>query len=128
MKNLLPLVGAILAILVGILRGIGGVYLLTENPSAVDKGVGAVLVLIACWLIVSGVCLLVTRSDKWRKLLAMGMIAFWIDGIVNGFLLFGRPLLSGQLINLVWTILVLLCVTSSGWYGDKKCENYGKES
>ncbi|MDE6652130.1 MAG: hypothetical protein K2K08_06960 [Paramuribaculum sp.] len=106
----LAVIGGILAVLVGISRGLGGLTLTISSESSVEKAVGIGLIVIALWLIVTGVTFILNRTISMRKWLTVGVILFWIDGIVNGFIIFGAPLLSGQLINISLSALILICV------------------
>lgn len=106
----LAVIGGILAVLVGIGRGIGGFSLAISSGSSVEKAVGVGLIVIALWLIVTGGTFILNRTTSMRKWLTVGVILFWIDGIVNGFILFGAPLMSGQLINISLSALILICI------------------
>ena len=107
-KDLICIIGAIVGVLTGIGRGIGGLTLL--NGSFMEQILGIGLIIIAIWLIVSGIALIVRQNSKRKKWMTAGIILFWIDGIVNGFMLFGSPQISGQVINLIISAVVLICL------------------
>lgn len=109
-RKYLAVIGGILAVLVGIGRGIGGFSLAISSASSVEKAVGTGLIVVALWLIVTGGAFAIKRSISMRKWLTVGVILFWVDGIVNGFILFGAPLISGQLINISLSALILICI------------------
>ncbi|MDE6269968.1 MAG: hypothetical protein K2M12_03820 [Muribaculaceae bacterium] len=102
--------GAALGLLTGVGRGIGGLTLLSGNQTEMIVGIG--LISVALLLVATSVALFAKQNLKRKQWLSAGIILFWIDGIVNGFVLFGAPQLSGQIINLVIVALVLTCL----WY------------
>lgn len=112
----LQTVGSILALLVGIARGFGGFTLIYTHADGLETGVGVGLVIVGLWLILTAIALLVNtrRQDIFRRALTAGVIAFWIDGIINGFLLYGAPQVSGQIINAAVSIIILLCLWAKG--------------
>lgn len=112
MNKILGIIGGVLAAIVGVARGVGGVSLLIHPESTSMLLVGCGLLIIAVLLLVSGIFYAVKRSIPTRKSLTVASILFWIDGIINGFILFGSPQLSGQIINLILVILILVCI----WY------------
>lgn len=110
MIKILGIIGGVLAALVGIVRGIDGLSLVidSENTSTLLVGIG--LLIVAVLLLISGILYAVKRSLSRRRSLTIVTILFWIDGIINGFILFGSPQLSGQIINIA--VLILACI----WY------------
>ena len=109
-RKLLAVVGGVLAILVGLLRGIGGLTLVCAPETSMHLWIGLGLLLVASWLIITGLGYIVKRDSCWRLWLTAGLILFWIDGIINGFLLFGSPQFSGQIINLGCTVGICACL------------------
>lgn len=105
--------GCALAILLGLGRGFGGILALFNGASTTEKAVGSILAAIGLMLIISAISLLMTKAPIWRKTLMAAVGLFWVDGIVNGFLLYGAPQLSGQLINLVWAAVILILIRPS---------------
>lgn len=101
------IIAAILALLTGIARGLGGTSLLIEPKENREIYVAAGLLIIALWLIISSVWYLAQKTKLATNLLTAGMIAFWIGGIINGYVLYGSPQLSGQVINLALVIAVI---------------------
>lgn len=112
----LQTVGAVLAVLVGIARGLGGFSLIYTHTDGLETGVGVGLVIVGLWLIITATALLANtrRQDIFRKALTAGVVIFWIDGIINGFLLYGAPQVSGQIINAAVSIIILLCLWAKG--------------
>ena len=102
-----------LMIIVGLLRGFGGFLSLTNGVETVNENTvtwkttvaGSGLLLVALLLIVSA-CLLFIKRNKTAWIVSwISICLFIIGGLVNGFLLFGKPQIDGQIIN--WSICVL---------------------
>lgn len=110
-RRLLTFIGGILAVLVGILRGIGGLTLVCSPQSAMHLGIGLGLLIVSAWLLIAGLGYIIRRDNQWRLWLIVGLILFWIDGLVNGFLLFGSPQISGQIINLGCVVGICTCLS-----------------
>jgi hypothetical protein len=100
-------------IFVGLLRGLGGFLSLTNGIETVSENIvswkttvaGSGLILVALLLIVSA-CLLFIKRNKTAWIVSWISIGlFIIGGLVNGFLLFGKPQIDGQIIN--WSICIL---------------------
>lgn len=112
----LLIIGSMLALLIGIARAFGGFTLLSSHANTTEVGVGAGLLTVGTWLIIFAIVFLINMSQKnprpriFIKALSAGMAAFWIDGIINGFLLFGAPQLSCQIINTALLIIVIACL------------------
>lgn len=100
--------GAVLAYIVGIARIAGGVISIYSSSSMTETVVGIFLILIGLFILLSITMLLQKRSMFWLKILSASVIIFWIDGIVNGYLLYGSPQMSGQIINLCCSMAILL--------------------
>ena len=100
--------GAILAYIVGIARIAGGVISISSSTSGTETGVGIVLILVGLFILFSMTMLLIKRSMFWFMMMALSVILFWLDGLVNGFLLFGHPQMSGQIINLCCVMAILM--------------------
>lgn len=108
-------VGGVLLVALGLVRGLGGTLLLLHGsgldpevlaPPAVTAGVGWGLVGIGALAVASGVLALlgIRRADV---LGAVTVIAFLIDGALNGWLLFGRPGAAGTALNLAAGALIV---------------------
>ena len=110
MNNKLGISVGILAAIVGIARGIGGLSLVInhEDTSTILVGVG--LLIVAILLMTSGILYAIKCSSIFRNTLTIAIIFFWIDGIINGFILFGMPQLSGQIINIILVIIIMTCI------------------
>jgi uncharacterized membrane protein len=111
------LAAAILMILIGILRGSGGMALLirgrqleTTVPIIASGGaliiVAIGLLIIALLLILAGINLMKNKSTTSWDLSWIVLIFFFLDGLLNGFLLFGQPIDQGQRINIIAVLLI----------------------
>lgn len=108
---------SVLMIVVGLLRGMGGVTLLTHGDK-LNQGIPVTatpgelkvaaysLIVVCCLLVISGICLTVRRYVAVYAFSWISLLLFLIGGIVNGFLLFGHMLAGGQLIN--WAITFVI--------------------
>lgn len=83
--------------------------LLSEPGSSGELTVGILLAVVAVWLMAGGIVFLAKRTPATRNFLAVGVVAFWLGGIINGFLLYGAPQISGQIVNIVVAAVILLC-------------------
>ena len=107
-RDLICTIGAIVGLLTGLGRGIGGLTLL--SGSSLDFMLGIGLILIAVLLVVSAIGLIIKQDRGRKKWLTAGIILFWIDGVINGFMLYGSPQIAGQIINLIIVAVVLVCL------------------
>jgi K+-transporting ATPase A subunit len=111
-KIYLYVVGSLM-IIVGLLRGIGGLFSLTDGIETVSENTvpwkttvaGIDLLLVALALIVSAGLLFIKRNKTAWTVSWISLCLFIIGGLVNGFLLFGKPQIDGQIIN--WSICIL---------------------
>ena len=100
--------GAVLAYIVGIARISGGVISINSSTSATETWVGVVLIALGLFICLSMTMLLIKRSMSWFMMVALSVILFWLDGLVDGFLLYGHPQMSGQIINLCCVMAILM--------------------
>ena len=100
--------GSVLAFIVGIARIAGGVISISSSTSATETWVGVVLIAVGLFICLSMTMLLIKRSMSWFMMLALSVILFWLDGLVNGFLLYGHPQMSGQIINICCVMAILM--------------------
>ncbi len=100
--------GAVLAYIVGIARIAGGIISISSSTSATETWVGIVLIAIGFFILFSMTMLLIKRTMLWFMMVALSVILFWLDGLVNGFLLYGHPQMSGQIINICCVMVVLM--------------------
>lgn len=116
MKKYALTIASFLLVLTGLARGMGGLGLLSEGAavdlthpitaSPAEIKIAAYSLLIVCLLlIVSGISLTVRRTRTNWIAGWISLFLFLAGGVVNGFLLFGHPLLHGQLINIAVSIL-----------------------
>lgn len=117
-------IAAFLLILLGLIRGAGGMLLL-KGGKDLDLGMPIVAtdgqlaiagynLIIVCALMVIAGLVLTARHDKASWIFAWVSIAlFLVNGVVNGILLFGHPLISGQLINFAISGLIALLLVWS---------------
>lgn len=110
-------VASIIMILIGILRGIGGLslflkgnQLVTDIPIvATDLQINLVafgLVLICALFIFVSINLIRKYSRRSWILCWLVLLLFLLGGLMNGFLLFGHPIDQGQKINFIAVLLV----------------------
>lgn len=114
-RDWICITGAIIGLLTGICRGIGGMTLLSGSLTETMIGVG--LIIVSLWLIFSALAVMIMPNTNRKIWLTVGIIMFWIDGIINGFMLFGSPQLSGQIVNMAIVLVVLGCL----WLKRTKC-------
>lgn len=107
----------ILLILLGLLRGSGGMFLLikqaqlqTDNPIVASN---FQIVLVGIGLLMVGVLFILAAINLIRNYSYRSWLFSWIvliisflDGLINGYLLFGKPLDQGQRINIIAVIVV----------------------
>lgn len=120
--NIKGICGAILAYIVGVARIAGGVISINSSTSATETGVGIVLILVGLFILLCMTMLLIKRSMFWLVMVSLSVILFWLDGLINGFLLFGHPQMSGQIINLC-CVMVVVMLSRSIVKGDTNNEN-----
>lgn len=115
-SRLFLITASILFILVGLARGAGGVALLWAGGSSFAeihaeaftvRAVGWGLLAVAAALIGAGLTAIARRRFAWPLGLASA-VAFPLNGLLNGYLLFGSPRLSGTLVNTVLAALLLV--------------------
>ena len=110
-------ISSLLMIFIGLFRSIGGISLLlggdqfdTKVPILASAGQ---LNGVGIGLLTVGILLIVSAAYFWRRLTRRSWILCWIaliifllDGLVDGFILFGQPLAQGQIINLSAAIII----------------------
>lgn len=106
--NIKAICGIGLAYIVGIARIVGGVISISSGISVTETWVGVVLIAVGLFILLSTTMLLIKRSRFWFMMLALSVILFWLDGLVNGFLLYGHPQMSGQIINICCVMVILM--------------------
>jgi hypothetical protein len=109
---------ALLLLVLGLARGTGGVVLAIWGSSPADTlrvgsdvmlALGGGLIAVGVISVVASLGLMRCRAWGW----ALGMLAivlFVADGLVNGYLLFGRPGDRGTMVNLAAAALILFCL------------------
>lgn len=107
-RDWICIIGAIVGFLTGIGRGIGGLTLLSGAVTEIIIGSG--LIVVAVWLVLSAIALMLRQDVSRKKWLTAGIVIFWLDGIMNGFVLFGSPQLSGQIVNMAIVLTVVCCL------------------
>ncbi|MDE6019280.1 MAG: hypothetical protein K2G85_10775 [Muribaculaceae bacterium] len=104
--------GAALAYIVGVAMIAGGVISISQGVSATETLVGILLIAIGLFILFSMTMLLIKRTMFWFMMVALSVILFWLDGLVNSFLLYGHPQMSGQIVN-ICCVMVILMLTRS---------------
>ncbi|MFN8241402.1 MAG: hypothetical protein U0X39_11735 [Bacteroidales bacterium] len=117
MNKIMLMIAGVLMIFVGALRGFGGLILLSNPEKSLAAGtfsaspaqivvIGIGLVIIMVLLIVTAYSL-ITKQTRWWWVASWVVLGlFLLDGLLNGFLLFGKPNLNGQSINFTAALLV----------------------
>ncbi len=100
--------GAVLAYIVGIARIAGGIISISSSTSSTETWVGIVLIAIGLFILFSTSMLLIKRTMFWLAMVALSVILFWLDGLVNGFILYGHLQRSGQIINICCVMAILM--------------------
>ena len=110
------IISAVIMVLIGILRAIGGIFLLTKG-NQLDTGIPIIasdtqIYIVSIGLLIIGILLVCASINLVRKYSKMSwnicwivLILFLLGGLLNGYLLFGQPLDQGQKINLTAAIL-----------------------
>lgn len=109
---------ALLLLVLGIARALGGVVLATAGPAAVDttrvtpetaRLLGAGLIFVG---ILSGVASIGCMQRRaWGWSLAFVAIALFVaDGLLNGAMLFGQPGDRGTMVNVAAAALIAVCL------------------
>ena len=109
------LIGGVLMILLGLMRGAGGLALLLEGP-AVDPNiqatgsavsiVGAILLLLAVVLVVAAAGVFRWNRAFWLVGI-IATVAMVIDVAINGYVLYGQVIVPRIVINAVMAVLIL---------------------
>jgi uncharacterized membrane protein YfcA len=110
-----------LMILVGLLRGFGGLFLFTGgvettavNTAPWKMTAASISLLTVALLLIVSACLLLVKKNKTMWILCwISVCLFIIGGLVNGFLLFGSPQAGGQIINCSVSAVICLLL----WLG-----------
>lgn len=101
------LCGISLAIIVGVARITGGVISILSPASLAEYGVGFGLLAVGAFLIFSAIMLWIKKNAFWVNMLTLAAILFWLGGLINGFILYGQPQRSGQIINICCVICIV---------------------
>lgn len=104
-----------LLILICGVRLIGGGAMVLQGAAVSDevlagdfsvRALGLLMLVIAAVGVRAGVRLF-SRADRWWRLGVWATAALWVDGVLNGFVLFGAPRVGGQVLNaIVATVLI----------------------
>lgn len=108
-------ISAVLLILLGVARGIGGVLLAVNGPRTVESmlvsdttaqflGLGLVVVCVLTFVAAYG--LMKTRSWAFNFSIVT-LVLFVLDGALNGYLLFGRPGAGGTFVNIIVAVVIV---------------------
>jgi len=114
------IVGSTLMIILAIARFIGGLVLIIEGTnleldqrmiasSNEAKMVGIGLILVSIILVRSAIGMLKSNYFYW-KIGLFAIILFILDGLINGFILFGQPLEKGTIINITASVIIVLAM------------------
>jgi hypothetical protein len=107
--------GALLLLVLGLARAAGGVVLVVSGGSAVEsqrvgletaRALGAGLILVGAVAVVASLGVMRCRAWGWG-LGILALVLFVADGLLNGYLLFGRPGDRGTIVNVAAAALIL---------------------
>jgi hypothetical protein len=130
--SVLTRIGAGLLAALGVARGIGGLVLARSGSAAVDSArvshdtarlLGAGLLLVAVLAVIAALRLWRGRPGAFA-LAVVSLIVFVLDGLLNGTLLFGRPMAGGTGGNLLAAVGIGL-VLGFGARGDTSARSGG---
>jgi hypothetical protein len=108
--------------IIGLLRASGGIALLRGGAQS-DPGFQIIasegqLTGVGIGLLIAGILLIVAAVLFWREQTRTRWLFCWIalavfllNGLVNGFILFGHPLVRGQIIN--WGAALIIAILIS---------------
>ncbi len=122
------LAGAILMLLVGVIRGLGAVMLLTGSPTILAdiqangttvQALAIILFGISLGEVVAAVGVFLLKRSFWTLGLIVTVL-FVIDGLLNGIVFYGRPGVGGTVVNLVFAVLIVFCLVRSRPVIDRK--------
>jgi hypothetical protein len=110
-------IASVLLIILGLLRGIGGFFLLVygkntqlDQPITASatqiRLVGLALILVFFLAILSSLLVIAYRSRVGWVLSWISLILFVAVGIVSGYVMFAHPLIQDQVINFSLAILI----------------------
>jgi hypothetical protein len=115
-RNFPRLGAAALLVVVGLGRGLGGLAMVFAGTDvlggaaasdALIRIAGVVAFILAGCVFVAGV-LLIRGGQRLFAFAAASIILLFLDGIGNGWLLFGAPRLRGQLANAAVAMIILV--------------------
>ncbi len=104
--------GGVLAYIVGIALIAGGVIGISSSISATETWVGIGLIAVGLFILLSTSMLLIKRTMFWFMMVALSVILFWLDGLVNSLLLYGHLQRSGQILNICCVMAILMLCRS----------------
>jgi hypothetical protein len=112
------IISAVLMILLGLARGIGGITLLIQGKNTLSNIIASenIIQILAIGLILIGLLEIISAIGIWRlnrTFWILGIIvtiAFVIDGAINGHFLFGRSGDQGTIVNSIAAILIISCL------------------
>lgn len=111
------IISAVIMILIGILRAIGGIALLIKG-NQLDAGIPIIAsetqtYIVAIGLLIISILLIYVSINLLRRYSKMSwnicwivLVLFLLGGLLNGYLLYGQPVDQGQKINFTAAILV----------------------
>lgn len=124
-RNPARLIAGALLVVVGLARGIGGFAMMargtavlgtTAASDAVIRIAGAIAFVLSGCVFVAGVFLVQGGRRRVYAFGATAVILLFLDGVWNGWLLFGAARLPGQLANgLVAAIIVAMLAVAQTW-------------
>jgi hypothetical protein len=112
-RALLSELTGILLILLGLLRGVGGLALLLKGATGPEMHaspqaahlLGALLLATCVLLVLAGLGVLRRRKWAW-PLSQASLVIFVLGGLINGRLLFGSPKLAGTVGSIIFALVI----------------------
>ncbi len=126
------IIGAVLMILLGLARGIGGLVLFIQGTNTLPDIIASenVIRILAIGLISIGLLEIISAigvfrlRHAFRRLGIAVTVAFVIDGAINGYFLFGKPGDLGTIVNSIVAIVIISCLfIGRGAFGNSRSQD-----
>ena len=127
-KPVTILITVVLMILLGLARGLGGVVLIMDGKSVYPETTASPNALVILGIILLVICIseivaavgIYALNNKYRIFGFVATILFFIDGLLNGYVIFGSPQGGGTAANSVYALIIIAFLVMSGKYFREK--------